>query len=102
MAQVSSYSHLTAGSVPIAAWPEAWDTAASWKSYLQAFPGLLAVRISARPLNSGDVRLQLITVWEYPEQLEEWVACPYSGKRLLAGLDLPAYDIDEEVFEDLS
>jgi len=102
MAHVSSYSHLTAGSVPIGAWQEAWDSAASWKGYLQAFPGLLAVRISARPLDNGDVRLQMITVWEYREQLEEWVACPYTGTSLLAGLDRPAYDIAEEIFEDLS
>ncbi len=102
MAYVSSYSHVTAGSVPGARWDEAWDTTASWKGYLQSFPGLLAVRISARALDDGDVRVRLETVWEHREQLEEWATCPYAGTALLAGLDTPAYDIVEEILENLS
>lgn len=102
MAFISSYSHVTAGSVPRADWDEAWDTAASWKGYLQSFPGLLTVRISARALEDGDVRVRLESVWEHPEQLEEWAASPYAGTALLAGLDRPAYDVTEEVFENLS
>jgi hypothetical protein len=102
MAYISSYSHVTSGSVAAALWEEAWDTAASWKGYLQSFPGLLAVRISARALVDGDVRVRLEAVWEHLEQLEEWAACPYTGTALLAGLDTPASDITEEVFENLS
>ena len=102
MAFITSYSHVTAGSVAAAGWEEAWDTAASWKGYLQAFPGLLTVHISARPLDDGDVRLRLEAVWEHREQLEEWAACPYAGTALLAGLDKPAYDVTDEVFENLS
>ncbi len=102
MAYVASYSHVIAGSVPAASWEQAWTTAGTWKSYLQAFPGLLAVRISARPLDNGDVRVQLATVWEHREQVEEWAASPYHGGRLLAGCDEPAYDVTDEVFEDLS
>ena len=102
MAFITSYSHVTAGSVAAAGWEEAWDTAASWKGYLQSFPGLLTVHISARPLDDGDVRLRLEAVWEHREQLEEWAACPYAGTALLAGLDKPAYDVTDEVFENLS
>jgi hypothetical protein len=102
MAYISSYSHVTAGSVPGARWDEAWETAASWKGYLQSFPGLLAVRISARALDDGDVRVRLETVWEHREQLEEWAICPYAGTALLAGLDTPAYDVVEEILENLS
>ena len=102
MAYVSSYSLVTGGSVPRADWEEAWDTAASWKGYLQSFPGLLSARNSARPLDGGDVRVRLETVWEHREQLEEWAACPYTGTKLLAGLDTPAYDVTDEIFEDLS
>ena len=102
MAYVSSYSHVTAGSVAAREWEEAWDTAATWKGFLQSFPGLLTVNISARPLADGDVRVRLESVWEHREQLETWAACPYSGMKLLAGLDTPAYDVTEEVFENLS
>jgi hypothetical protein len=48
------------------------------------------------------VRLRLEAVWEHREQLEEWAACPYAGTALLAGLDTPAYDVTDEVFENLS
>jgi hypothetical protein len=102
MAYVVSYSHVTAGSVPAASWEQAWHSAATWKSYVQAFPGLLSVRISARPLDNGDVRMLMATIWEYREQLDEWVACPYNGRKLLAGLDSPAYEVTDEVYEDFS
>ena len=102
MAYVSSYSHLTVASVPAGSWEQAWASVASWKSYLQAFPGLLTVRVSARPLDNGDVRLHLTTVWEYREQADEWAASPHAGSRLLAGSESPAYDVTEEIVEDLS
>jgi heme-degrading monooxygenase HmoA len=102
MAYVSSYSHYTAGSVPVGSWEQAYHTAASWKSYLQSFPGMLNVRISARPLDNGDVRLHLVTIWEHLEQLTAWAESPYSGEKLLLGLDVPAYEVVAEVYEDLS
>ena len=102
MANVSSYSHVTTGTIPRDAWDEVWFAVESWKGYLQSFPGLLTVRISARALKNGDIRFYSATVWEYPEQLEAWRESQWSAKSLLLNvLRYPAYDVSEETFEDL-
>ncbi len=101
MAAISSYSHFTLGSVHAEAWDEAWYTIQSWKGYLQSFPGLISFHMAARPLDNGDVRFQVVTTWEYPEQLEEWQGSRWSAEKLLAVLRQPAYDVISETYEDL-
>ncbi|MDQ6905221.1 MAG: hypothetical protein M3176_00185 [Chloroflexota bacterium] len=101
MAHVSSYSHITRANIPQEIWDEAWFTVQSWKSYLQSFPGFFAVRFSARGLDGGDIRFHVVTVWEYAEQLEEWLGSDWSAESLLKSLQKPAYDIDSETYEDI-
>ena len=100
MAHVISYSHLTMASIPENAWDEAWFSIQSWKGYLQSFPGLLSIRMSARALDNGDVRFHVSTAWEYPEQLETWRESKWSAESLLTSISQPAYDVDQETLED--
>lgn len=102
MAHIVSYSHVTTGSIPADAWDEAWFSLSSWKGYLQSFPGLLKVHMAARALDNGDVRFHIATSWEYPEQLESWRESQWSAESLLTSISKPAYDVDEETFEDFS
>ncbi len=102
MAHIVSYSHVTTATIPSQVWDEAWFAMQSWKGYLQSFPGLLTTRFAARPLENGDVRFHSSTVWEYPEQLEEWRKSHWSMKSLLENISHPAYDVTEETFEDFS
>ena len=74
----------------------------TWKGLLQSFPGHQATRISSRALENGDVRVFTSTVWDYPEELEEWRESPWSAEELLTAIDPPAYDISEETLEDFS
>ena len=101
MANVSSYSHVTTAVIPKDSWDEAWFAIESWKGYMQSFPGLLTVRVSARALENGDIRFHSATIWEYPEQLEVWRSSPWSVRQLLTSVRTPAYDIDEETYEDI-
>lgn len=101
MGHVVGYSHLTIATVPSEAWDEAWFSIASWRGYLQSFPGLQESRLSARALEqSGDVRVHIATIWEYPEQLEAWRESKWSAASLLTNLSRPAYDVHEETLED--
>lgn len=102
MAHVIAYSHVTTASLPREAWDEAWFTIQSWKGFLQAFPGFLALRLAARELDNGDIRFHTATVWEYPEQLEEWRASRWSAGALLRSISEHVYDVDDETFEDFS
>lgn len=97
-----SFSHLTSASVPGAAWDEAWMALESWKGYLQAFPGFLRLRMSARALDGGDVRLHVAISWEHTEQLEEWLGSRWTASGLLRSLSRPAFDITEESCVDVS
>lgn len=102
MAHVPTYSHLTTAAVPEPSWDEAWFGLLSWKGYLQAFPGFMAMRVSARALDNGDVRVHVATVWEHPEFLEEWRNSDWSARYLLEAIHPPAYDIAEETLEDFA
>ncbi len=102
MAYIFSYSVVTDATIPADAWDEAWFAMQSWKGYLQAFPGLLAIRFAARALENGDVRFHSSTIWEYPEQLEEWRTSHWSMVNLLNSISQPAYDVTEEIYEDFS
>ncbi len=102
MAHIDSYSHFVTANVPAEAWDEAWMVLTTWKGFLQSFPGSRTIRISARPLDNGDVRVLVFSVWSYPEDLEEWRASEYSASSLLSQLSRPAYDISEETLEDFS
>ncbi len=102
MAYIFSYSHITTATIPAESWDEAWFAMQSWKGYLQAFPGLLAVRLSARAMENGDVRFHSQTSWEYPEQLAEWRDGHWSMRNLLSSISKPAFDIAEETMEDFS
>lgn len=102
MAHIASYSHLTIGTVPADAWDEAWFALQSWKGYLQSLPGFMAVRIGARALNNGDVRLLTTTVWAYPEHLESWRESHWSARTILEAISRPIYDVVEETLEDFA
>lgn len=100
MAHVVAYSHVTTANIPQIAWDEAWFSLQSWKGYLQSFPGFSGVRLAARALDNGDVRCQVITLWEYPEQLEAWRESQWSAESLLTTINQPTYELVEETFED--
>lgn len=102
MAEVASYTSLTMATVPQTTWDEAWLALISWKGYLQAFPGHISTRVSARALENGDVRVFVSTVWEYIEQLEEWRGSEFSAEKILTMIDPPAYDTIVETLEDFS
>lgn len=100
MAHIISYSHVTRATIPADVWDEAWFTIQSWKGYLQSFPGFLNIHLAARPLENGDVRMHVATIWEYPEQLEAWRESHWSAQHILTALSHQAYNLDEETFED--
>lgn len=102
MAYISSYSHVTVATVPRSGWDEAWFSIASWKAFLQAFPGLLHVHLAARELGSEDIRFQVATTWEHAEQRDAWAASQWAADHLLTTLTHPAYDVTTEAFDDFS
>lgn len=102
MAEVIAYSHLTCATVPEQSWDGTWFAVQSLKGYLQSFPGHIATRVSARPVENGDVRVFVSTHWRHPEQLEEWRESTLSVAHLLETIKPPPYDVEEETLEDFS
>lgn len=100
MGHITTYSHVTTANIPSESWDEAYLSLASWKGYLQSFPGYLGIRLSSYQLDNGDIKLHVHSVWEYPEQLEEWRESKWSAESLLRELRKPAYDVTVETFED--
>lgn len=102
MPDIHGYSHVTTATVPAAGWDVAWDTLESWKGLMQSMPGISAVRIEARRLAGGDVRLYTSAIFETLEQLEEWAVSPYTPGTALTGLPVAVPDLRVEAFEVLT
>ena len=102
MAHVVSHSHLYMASVPAETWDEAWFVMMTWKGMLQSYPGHRGTRISAFPLENGDVRLHALTIWDNPEQLEEWLHSGWSADALLGHVEPSPYDLEQATLEDFA
>jgi hypothetical protein len=102
MAEIVSYTHVTTCTVPEQGWDEAFFALQTWKGYLQSFPGMNAVRISAKPLDNGDVRVHVYTQWQYPEELEEWLQSKVSAVYVLNSIEQKPYDMEDRIVEDFS
>ncbi len=101
MPYIAAYSHITLGSVPVEIKDEVWLSFESWIGFLQSFPGLMEIRVSARELENHDIRFLINTRWQYPEQLEEWMNSKWAADKLLMAFRKPAYDVVGEAFMDI-
>ncbi len=101
MPYIAGYSHITLASVPAGVKDEVWLSLESWVGYLQSFPGLMEIHISARELENQDIRFLIDTRWQYPEQMETWMDSKWAADKLLRAFPQPAYDIVSEPFMDI-
>lgn len=101
MATANSYSHFVAATVPRDSWDQAWFSYCNWKGLLQSFSGFLWSKMAARQMENGDVRVHIVTSWEYPEQLDEMMRSDLRADILLAQLDTPAYDVSHELMQEV-
>lgn len=90
---------MTTATVPQAVWDESWFAIASWKSYHQSIPGCVGIRLAARALESGDVRVHVTTLWEHVVQRRTWTESSWTARHLLTAMEKPAYDIVEEEYD---
>lgn len=102
MPDIHGFSYVTTGTVPASSWDVAWDTLQSWKGLMQSFPGFQALRIEARRLADGSVRLYTNTQFETVAELEEWARSPYTAEVALTGLPEAVQNLQSEAFEVLT
>ena len=99
MAYIESYSHMVEMTVPEASWDETWFAFQTWKGYLQSFEGLMETKLSAYPLENGDVRCYISTYWRYPEQLYAWLESEFSGEDFFEKISPSPYDLEHHILE---
>lgn len=99
---VSAYHHVTVVEVPRGSWEELMYSLSAWKGFLQPFPGFFAVRLAARALPEGTVRVHVTTIWEFEEQLRSWLRGDSTPRTIVEGLSQPGTVVDEQVLEELS
>jgi len=102
MAEIQSLTHQTRFVTPAGSADRVWFSLETWKGFLASFTGCLEVRIGGRQLENGDVRFSVMTIWEYPEQLDAWDQSDLRADRFLADIEPPSYDVTTEIFEDLA
>ncbi len=95
MPTIAAWEHRTVARVPPDGWEEAWYSLASWRGFLQSVPGQLAVRVSVRDVESGEIEVHVSTLWEHQAQLTGWLDGPFLPRRVFEELATDAEIVDE-------
>ena len=99
MAYVAGYSYLVDAVVPWSGWDEAYFSLLSLKAHLQSLPGYQRMDIHARDLDSGDVKVTVITDFELMEQLSVWLDYGITPQGVLLEIEPPPIVITADVRE---
>ena len=102
MSSVAAYSQIVDAVVPHAAWDEAYFSLLSLKMHLQSLPGWQGFDFWAKNLTNGDVKLVVVTNWDYPDQLALWLKNGMTVDALLKALDPPARSVHVDLYEEIA
>lgn len=99
MAYVAGYSHLVDAVVPYESWDETYFSLLSLKAHYQALPGYQRMDIHARDLESGDIKVTIITNFELADQILVWLEHDITPEGLLREMQPPPLVISSDVRE---
>ena len=102
MSSITAYAQVVEAIVPRAAWDEAFFALNSLKSHLQSLPGWQRFDVWARDLDDGDVKLVVVTNWDFPVQLALWLEQGSTVDAILRSMQPPAKSLKVDLYEAIS
>jgi hypothetical protein len=97
-----AYSQVVNAVVPRAAWDETYFSLLSLKSSLQSLPGWQRLDFWAQDLESGDVKLIVVTNWDSPDELEVWMQGGVTVDSVLRALEPAPSSLEIDLFEEIA
>lgn len=102
MSSVVAYSQVVNAVVPRNAWDEAYFSLLSLKMHLQSLPGWQRFDLWAQDMEEGDIKLVVVTNWDYPEELAIWLQHGVTVESVLNALDPPPISLQVDLFEEIA
>lgn len=102
MSYAIAYSQVVNAVVPRASWDEAYFSLISLKAHLQSLPGWQRFDFWAQDLESGDIKVVVITNWDSPVQLQVWSENGITVDSTLRALRPLPVSIQIDLFEEIT
>lgn len=97
-----SYSQIVDAVIPQAAWEETYFSLLSLKSHIQGLPGWQRFDFWAQELKEGDVKIVVVTNWDYPEQLQLWLNQGMTVDSVLRAMNPPPLSLSVNLYEEIA
>ncbi|MEJ2708585.1 MAG: hypothetical protein P8074_13290 [Anaerolineales bacterium] len=101
MSAVMSYSQVVEATIPRESWDETYFSLLSLKSHLQSLPGYQRIDVWAQS-QEGSMKLVVVTNWEYPEQLEQWLKNGVTVDGILKLVEPAPISMTVDLFEEIA
>lgn len=102
MGTTIAYTQIVNAVVSKAAWDEVYFSLLSLKAHIQSLPGWQRFDFWARDLENGDVKLVVVTNWDYPVQLSQWLERGHTADAILRSITPAPIELSVDVFEEIA
>lgn len=102
MSSATAYSQVVDAIIPNAAWEETYFSLLSLKAHMQGLPGCKRFDFWAQEQNDGDIKILVVTNWDYPEQLEAWLQRGTTIDAVLKTMQPPPKSLSVTLFEEIA
>lgn len=101
MGSVTAYSQVVDAVIHKAAWEETYFSLLSLKAHLQSLPGWQRFDFWAQEQTDGDIKILIVTNWDYPEQLGLWIKQGTSVDAVLRAMQPPPISLNVNLYEEV-
>lgn len=102
MSSIIAYSQMVQAVVPRAAWDETYFSLLSLKAHLQSLPGWQRFDLWAQEQEDEDIRMVVVTNWDYLEQLSTWLEHGVTVDAVLRSMEPPPKSIEVTLYEEIA
>lgn len=102
MSSATAYSQIVDAIIPKEAWDETYFSLLSLKSHLQGLPGWQRFDFWAQELTNGDIKILVVTNWDYPDQLQLWLRQGTTVDAVLQTMEPPPLSLTVTLYEEIA
>ncbi|MCA9903790.1 MAG: hypothetical protein KC547_08040 [Anaerolineae bacterium] len=102
MSSGTAYSQVVQAVIAKDAWDETYFSMLSLKAQLQALPGWQRFDFWASETADHNVKVLIVTNWEYPEQLEIWLERGITVDAVLRAMQPPPLSLEVALYEEIA
>ena len=102
MSSVTAYSQVVEAVIAKDAWNETYFSLLSLKAHMQALPGWQRFDLWASENADHNIKVLIVTNWDYPEQLEVWIEHGITADSVLRAMQPPPLSLDVSLYEEIA